>query len=132
MAWTFISTAASLCQTLGYHRLYPQKETNQAPQAAQASLFWTVYKLEKGLSLRFSRSSNIRDAEITLPLDLHEPRGNRLGRIQGNVYDQLYSPEGLSRPDDERGRMAEALARELRGLINETHAEIFVCLHCLQ
>jgi len=130
MAWTFISAASSLCQTLGYHRLYPPKENDRPLRAAQERLFWTVYKLEKGLSLRLGRSSKIRDDEITLPFDPNEPRSNRLGRIQGKIYDQLYSPVGLSQPDDERGHIAEELAGELRELINETHVEILVC-YCL-
>ena len=131
MAWTFISAALDFCQRLGYHRFRPAKEKEQPLRAAQERLFWTVYELEKGLSLRLGRSSNINDAEITLPFDPDGPRPTRLGRIQGRVYNQLYSPAGLSLSDDERGRMAETLAGELRELINETRVEVFVCLHCL-
>lgn len=90
-----------------------------------------VHKFDKGFSLQLGRPSNIRDAEITLPFDPNEPRSTRLARIQGKVYDQLYSPAGLARAEDERGNMAEALARNLRELINETNIEVFVCLHCL-
>jgi len=131
MAWTFISAASGLCQTLGYHRQHSSRENGQPLRAAQELLFWTVYKLDKGLSLRFDRPSNIRDAEITLPFDPDEPQATRLGRIQGRVYDQLYSPVGLSRPDEERGHIAETLARELRELISETHIKIFVSFHYL-
>lgn len=127
MAWKFVSVASDLCQTLGYHRLCPGRENGQPLRGAQERLFWTVYAIEKGLSLRLGRSSNIRDTEITLPFNLDEPRSTKLGRINGMVYDQLYSPASLSRPDDERSHVAEALARDLRELINETHAEISVC-----
>ena len=129
MAWTFISRASDLCQTLGYHRLRPAKETDQPLRAAQEHLFWTIYKIEKGLSLRLDRSSNIQDAEITLASDPGMSRPTRLARIQGELYHQLYSPKGLSRKDHERVRMAEALAGELRELINETHVEVLVRLH---
>jgi hypothetical protein len=113
---------------LGYHRITSTKEENQSLRASQELLFWSVYKLDKGLSLQLSRPSNIRDDEITLPISDKEPRQRRLGRIQGKVYDQLYSQASSSRSIDERGHLAETLAEELRGLINETHAEIFVRL----
>ncbi|KAI1414111.1 hypothetical protein F5Y13DRAFT_179093 [Hypoxylon sp. FL1857] len=124
VAWTFISTAADFCQRLGYHRLRPSRRSDQSLQAAQERLFWSVYKYDKSLSLRSSRPSNIRDTEITLPLNPNEPRSTRLARIQGKVYEELYSPTGLSQPDDKRSHTAELLAAELRGLINETHVEI--------
>ena len=87
-------------------------------------------RIEKGLSLRLGRSSNIRDTEITLPIDPNEPRSARLGRINGMICDQLYSSAGLFRPDEERGGIAESL-EDTRALINETHAEISVCFQCL-
>jgi hypothetical protein len=83
--------------------------------------------MEKGLSLRLGRSSNIRDGEITLPLDQDEPRATKLGRINGMVYDQLYSPAALSRSIDERNYAAESLAEDVRRIICEANAEIAVC-----
>lgn len=101
-------------------------EADESLRAAQERLFWTVHRLEKGLSLRFGRASNIRDAEITLPIGPDSPRARRLSRLQGNAHDQLYSPRGLSQPADQRKLLAKTLAEELRGLINETHVEISV------
>ncbi|KAI0881294.1 uncharacterized protein GGS22DRAFT_192382 [Annulohypoxylon maeteangense] len=123
IAWRFISTASDLCQRLGYHRL-PRKGADPSIQTAQERLFWTVYKFERGLSLRHGRPSSIRDAEITLPTNPNELRSTKVARIQGKVYDELYSPVGLSRPDDERSRMAKILATELRDLISMARAEI--------
>lgn len=82
--------------------------------------------MEKGISLRLGRSSNIHDAEITLLVSPNEPRFVKLGRINGMVYDQLYSPASLLRPVDNRNYLADVLAGELRQLINDTHAEISV------
>jgi len=127
MAWTFISAAASLCQRLGYHRLHASKDNDTALRAAQERLFWIVYQIDKGLSLRLGCASNIRDTEITLLPDRNEPRSTRLARIQGKVYDHLYSPAGLFLPANERGHLARAIARDLRELINETHADVLVC-----
>ena len=125
MAWMFISTASSLCQTLDYHRQSNPK-SNQPLHDAQVRLFWSVYKIEKGLSLRLGRASTIRDSEITLPIAPDEPRSIRVGRIQGKVYDQLYSPEGLSRTYEERIAVADALAMELRDLISEARLDNLV------
>ncbi|KAI9704645.1 MAG: hypothetical protein M1820_005393 [Bogoriella megaspora] len=123
VAWKYISAASDLCQTLGYHRTRPETDSDRSLHATQERLFWTVYMLEKGLSLRFGRSSSIRDAEITLPLNPDEPRSIKLARVNGLIYDQPYSPSGLSRPAEERGHAAEALGRDLRELINRTDGE---------
>jgi hypothetical protein len=82
--------------------------------------------MERGISLRLGRSSNIHDAEITLLVNPNESRFVKLGRINGMVYDQLYSPASLLRPLDNRNYLADVLAGELRQLINDTHAEISV------
>ena len=97
--------------------------------AAQQKLFWTVYKIDKGLSLRLGRCSNIRDDEIMLPELPNDHRAIRVARIQGKVYDQLYGPMSLRRSDIERGHMAETLAEEARGLVNEVYVELAVRLH---
>ncbi|XXG95182.1 rRNA-processing protein cgr1 [Hypoxylon texense] len=123
-AWSFISAASDLCQRLGYHRFHPTRDVDPTVRTIQENLFWTVYRLDKGLSLRFGRSSNIHDAEITLPVDANELQSTKLARIMGKVYDRLYSPIGLCRSNDDRGHMAEELAGELRDLLNKTHIDI--------
>jgi len=49
--------------------------------------------------------------------------------IQGKIYDQLYSPAALARPEAERGGTARVLAAELRELINENRVECYVGLY---
>ena len=64
---------------------------------------------------------------MTLPFDLSRP--SKLGRIQGEIYDHLFSPDGLSKAGDEaRARIISRLADELRQLIDETHVEIAVSI----
>jgi hypothetical protein len=107
--------------------------TDESERATREHLFWTVYQLEKGLAFRLGRSSNIRDEEITLPFDVTD-KSVRITRTQGRVYDQLYSPTGLCRPDEERREMATKLATELHNLISETHNDVsvrFLVLLCL-
>ena len=100
---------------------------DQSSRMAEARLFWTVYRMEKGLSLRLGRSSNIRDIDITLPFDKEGERHSKLGRIQGKVWDQLYSPTSLAHANTQvRGQIAEGLADELREIINRTHSDVSV------
>lgn len=106
------------------------REVDNITQAAQARLFWTVYRMEKGLSLRLGRSSNIRDIDIALPFDPEGERHSRLARIQGKVWDQLYSPTSLAQVDNHaRGQLAEQLSKELREVIGKTNPKVSVCLH---
>ncbi|KAI1428254.1 fungal-specific transcription factor domain-containing protein [Xylaria sp. FL1777] len=121
LAWTYISSAANLCQTMGFHRLAADSKYDDDPQGTRASLFWLVLLLEKSLSLRLGRPSNFRDDEITTPLPSEAGirRCAQTSIIQGKIYDLLYSPTGLARSDIERGMLAQNLASELRGIINE-------------
>ncbi|KAI1733607.1 fungal-specific transcription factor domain-containing protein [Xylaria scruposa] len=121
LAWTYISNAANICQTLGFHHLVKSGQ-DDGSQEAQVGLFWLVFLLEKSLSLRLDRSSNFRDAEITTPLptDANIRRCARTSRIQGKIYDQLYSRTGLARSDVDRGVIAQTLASELREILSET------------
>jgi hypothetical protein len=126
MAWSFISTAADFCQRLGYHRLNSLRETNKQSQVARERLFWTVYKLEKGLAIRLGRSPNLRSTNIMLPQDPNEPRQVRAARIQEKVQDQLYSLISFARPEAQRAQIADGLAVELRKIITETRSETLV------
>ncbi|KAF4908614.1 hypothetical protein CGCF415_v006499 [Colletotrichum fructicola] len=128
VAWSLISSAASLCQTLGYHRPIPRRRARDGSFAStntQESLFWSVYSLDKGLSLQLNRPPNIRDVDIQFSFDPEsQPRSIRLARIQGKAYEQLYSPQGLSRPVLERGHDAEVLATQLREMIRDVHVDM--------
>lgn len=127
LAWTYISSAANLCQTLGLHRL-SNPEQNNSTQDSRASLFWLVFLLEKSLALCLGRPSTLREAEIATPLPRHGSmkRCVQTSIIQGRIYDDLYSPPRLARSDIERASIAQALATELRELISENEIAIQV------
>lgn len=127
LAWTFSSAASSLCQTLGYHRLPSTKNAQEPARNAESILFWTVYGLDKTLSLRFGRASNIQEAEVTLPPNPNESRCTKIGRVIRKTHDQLFGPSGLSRPENERIMSAEVLAAEVRTLIELSKNEELVC-----
>lgn len=127
LAWTYISSAASLCYTLGYHRTQTRRDRDLSLQSTQENLFWSVYSIDRGLSLQLDRPPNIRDADISFFYDPNgQPRTVKLARIQGKTYDQLYGPSALLRPDNDRGHDAEKIANELRELIQEIHTELEV------
>ena len=124
-AWTLTSTAARLCQTLGYHRASSMEHDSPSVQQAKASLFWSIYCLDKALSLRLGRSSSIQDYDISLSTDFDAgyvvepwitiyPLWMRLARIQGKVYELLYSPAALSQPEDDRVSHARQLASDMQ------------------
>lgn len=122
-----LSSALSMCQTLGYHRLNPRDSQDSAQQAKER-LFWTVYSYENGMALRLGRSSGIRDSDITLPRQPDEPRYLHVSRIQRQVWDRLYSPAGLATPAHERGLVVQDLAGQLRAVLEDVYTEISALL----
>ncbi|KAH7386206.1 hypothetical protein BKA64DRAFT_136262 [Cadophora sp. MPI-SDFR-AT-0126] len=124
LGWKFISMASNFCIVLGYHQRTGQGDSVDADRALEKTklqLFWRVYEIDKGLSFRFGRYSNIRDSEITVPHEASAPRCARVAKIQGMVFEQLLSVHGLSRPECERISVALDLAKELRA-INEEYS----------
>ncbi|KAK3215062.1 hypothetical protein GRF29_19g2086471 [Pseudopithomyces chartarum] len=122
-AWAFISAAASHCLMLGYNRIRTHSDDAESLTTAEERLFWAVYRLEKGISLRLGRPSCLRSRDILLPPIPHDIR-IKMANIQGRAYDELYSPGSLMRDDFERNCIAKSLAAELRQCIVGTHADI--------
>lgn len=94
-------------------------------QQAKAGLFWSIYCLDKALSLRLGRASSIQDYDISLSMDFDAgyvvepwitiyPLWMRLARIQGKVYELLYSPAALAQPEDDRVSHARQLASDMQ------------------
>lgn len=93
LAWQLNCSAATLCTSLGYHRLSPHqppsdKTPSQPPPAKDAlsqkkqALFWFAYMLDKGLALRFGRASVLQDYDIALPRSV-PGTDTIIGRING-------------------------------------------------
>lgn len=126
--WTYISAALDLCQRLGFHRASGHKHAESPSQSIQAHLFWTVYRYERSLALRIDRSSNIRDADITLQVDPADAHPSKIGKLHGQVYDQLYSRAALSQSTyEQRHQAVELLSKEWRELIEAQCDEIAEC-----
>lgn len=93
-------------------------------------LFWSVYCLDKGLSLRLGRASTIQDYDISSTpsfshVDVSELWKSIytiwivLSRIQGKIYELLYSPGALRQPEADRTAHARRLASEMQELVME-------------
>lgn len=88
-------------------------------------IFWSVYSIDKSLSLRLGRASTIPDWDVTVPPPTTEDFATSplvpsvclwimTARCQGNIYEMLYCPSALVQPDHVRRSRVEALASELR------------------
>ncbi|EFQ26850.1 fungal specific transcription factor domain-containing protein [Colletotrichum graminicola M1.001] len=128
LAWLFTSTAASLCQTLGYHRVSQARSESAGPRDIKTLLFWHVYMLDKTLSLRTGRASVIQDWDITLPRRVDntmvaDPWGAiittwiKQAEIAHRVYEQLYSPLAIHQSQEERIETVRRLESEQKAIM---------------
>ncbi|KAL3470426.1 hypothetical protein BJX99DRAFT_49709 [Aspergillus californicus] len=138
-ALTLTSTASRLCQALGYHQRSSLEGASMQEQETQLALFWSIYSMDRALSLRLGRAATIPDYDIDLPtsfeaFDLAEPWKTvfslwlELARIQGLVYEKLYSPAGLRQGEMSRVAEARKLAAEMQGRVMQPFADIYPLL----
>ncbi|KAL3446140.1 hypothetical protein BJX65DRAFT_296580 [Aspergillus insuetus] len=131
LSWTLSAKGSELCQTLGYHKLASVKNDKQEDFQYKQFLFWSIYFIDKSLSLRLGRPSTIPDWDITVPRpstnDSHsEPvlayfvLSIETARCQGNIYEMLYSPNSMTQPDQVKQSRVEALVSDLRNLEAKT------------
>ncbi|OLN93247.1 putative transcriptional regulatory protein C11D3.07c 3 [Colletotrichum chlorophyti] len=133
-AWTFIATASRMSQTLGMHSVVAMAHEDPQIRIFKIKLFWLIYVQDKGLSLRLGRSSTIRDNDVTVSPITFDSRSEmgmlgqlhkmtELARMQGMIYDQIYSPAALIQPQAIRTARARRLASELEALITNISAD---------
>lgn len=58
-----------MCQSLGWHRLAAPKDGLTKEYERKATIFWSVYFLDKSLSLRLGRSSVLQDFDISISVN---------------------------------------------------------------
>ncbi|KAF6806883.1 fungal specific transcription factor [Colletotrichum sojae] len=134
-AWNFITTASHMSQTLGMHNVVAMAHDAPEVKALKIRLFWLIYIHEKALSLRLGRSSTIRDGDVTVSPPVTDWRAEiavfaqlgqwiELARLQGMVYDQIYSPAALIQPQAIRIARARRLASELEAHTARRHSDL--------
>lgn len=106
---TLISAAASHCQSLGYNH-----GSSHGSSSNSRRLFWSVYMLEKEVSIFFGRASALQDADIDVALPVFSRKGPverwdrlfeagiKLARIQRRICNDLYSRKSLKLGQTER------------------------------
>ena len=124
MAWMYVTTAAQLCLTLGYHR----KSLTHEDDLAKRRIFWFVYVLERDISLQLGRSSQIQDDDINTPKpepsmdagrrpwDILVLRCIESAKIEGRIYRDLFCAAALDKPSAVRAQRARTLASDLEAL----------------
>ncbi|KAF4962809.1 hypothetical protein FSARC_9131 [Fusarium sarcochroum] len=131
LSWTLSAKGSELCQTLGYHRLASMKNDKPEDFQYKQFLFWSIYFIDKSLSLRLGRPSTIPDWDITVPRPSTNDSNSEaalaylvlsieLARCQGNIYEMLYSPNSMTQPSQVKQSQVEALVSDLRNLEAKT------------
>jgi hypothetical protein len=121
-----VTKAAGLCQDLGYHRYQTMKDDPEEERNVKIHMFWMIYMFDKTISLQLGRASFIQDFDISLPFFSDEPvsgdvpNGKRMlnywvkvGRVQGQTYQRLFSPAAFLESPESRTRTAVELVNAL-------------------
>lgn len=124
LCWILISSAADLCQNLGYHRINTMSKDTPEVRNSKIHVFWMIYMFDKTLSLRLGRASVIQDWDISLPFvlpgDDRGPEGSQMlaywvkvARVQGQTYEKLFCPAAFLRSPEDRARTAVQLVNDM-------------------
>lgn len=125
LQWSLTSTAARHYLTLGYHREAGLSQLSTSEAGRIRRFFWLVYIADKNLSLRLGRPSTIHDYDVDiLPCPISEDPGRapwdlafslfcKLAKIQGEIYEKLYSPIPKKAEPEERIAVAGLLEARL-------------------
>ncbi|KAL2070276.1 hypothetical protein VTL71DRAFT_13302 [Oculimacula yallundae] len=119
-AWYLISFAARLCLDSGFNRLKDIAEDMDENNRRKVC-FWLTYTFDKALSLNFGRSPNFSDYDISVGYPKFPEMPGRdavylwfdLARLQGSIYEKLYSATGQQDSVDLRTLNARHIASEL-------------------
>lgn len=111
---------------LGYHRESTYRNSQDENVRNQRRIFWTVYNLDKSMSLLLGRPSYLQDFDIDAEYD--EPSSDpalkpwdeafamsiKLAEIKGNIYNKLYSVAAKKISESERMMRINELEFDLR------------------
>jgi hypothetical protein len=120
-----------MCHTLGFHRKSSLAHEDQESADIKRHMFWQLYMLDKNLSLNLGRGSNFPDSDIDAefftpssnpaqrPWDLMSLATILFARLQGQVYDKLYSASAIESSHEERSRVVDELSSQVNALRNQ-------------
>jgi hypothetical protein len=125
LCWTLVSTGARLCQSLGYHREFEVSRSPSDLADAKRHVFWMLYMIDKIMSLNLGRASSFPDYDIDVRIFAlnQDPRFRpwdkvlvafiELCKLQGQMYDELYSARARGQPPETRSRIIEERAASI-------------------
>ncbi|KAI8716839.1 Fungal-trans domain-containing protein [Fusarium sp. LHS14.1] len=117
--------SARHCLVLGYHREHRVSRLPSAEASSVRRLFWHIYIADKNLSSRLGRTSIIQDLDVDTGLNAVSDEPGRtpwdqafvsfveFARIQGKIYDSLYSPAAKKSQPESRVVVAFDLESQL-------------------
>ena len=124
LCWTFISAGARLCQILGYHREAVVSQDPPKLGEVKRHAFWILYMMDKTLSLNLGRPSCFPDYDIDVKVFSPSPDPRfrpwdqafiafiNFSKLQGRIYDELYSSRAQKEQPEFRTKVVEDLAAE--------------------
>lgn len=112
-AWSLCVKASELCYSLDYHQMgdVPNSSDQNGERRYNQQIFWSVYVLNKMLSLSVGRPSTMPDWDICTPepgvpsdADPASPPPLlapmvKVSRFYGLLYEKFYSQSATRQPD---------------------------------
>ncbi|KAK5941231.1 hypothetical protein PMZ80_006508 [Knufia obscura] len=125
LTWTFVSAGARQATSLGYHRESSLK--NDSPEVANEKrlVFWTYYIVDKNVSCSIGYSSTLQDYDIDIkyftissdpgirPWDKAMLAMVEIARLQGLIYERLYSQQALNATSEAKFQVINDLSPRL-------------------
>lgn len=120
LCWLLVCNAAAIAKTIGLHRSHITCMSKFTPTdiAERKYVFWTLYIMDKSLSLTYGRPSSFSDYDIDVELPDYDPNNPlwdlyiawiETAKIQSEIHVKLYSAEATKVSHAERQRAVIAL-----------------------
>lgn len=129
LVWTYVSAAATMCFSLGFHRRSSTANDPIEVAELKRQAFWNLYITDKNHCLNLGRRSNFADDDIDqdifpvsddprqAPLDQFNNIFIKYAMIQGRAYDELYSLKAERRSPADRKATVDQLARQMLDVV---------------
>ncbi|USW58607.1 hypothetical protein Slin15195_G119260 [Septoria linicola] len=128
-SWAHVSCATCHVLNLGLHRRATVAHLPAGQVRDSLLLFWNIYGLEKSMALTLGHTSSFRDDDIDadpIPFnpDLRIRNWDevinfnaRIARIEGKIFDRLYTVSALGKKPEDRAAIVHDLVADLEQTI---------------
>ncbi|KAF8427998.1 fungal-specific transcription factor domain-containing protein [Terfezia claveryi] len=122
LCWILVCYACSLAKAMGLHRNYTPNDLTAGEISERNYVFWTLYIMDKSLSLTFGRPSSFSDYDIDkVPpaYDAANPLWDlyiswiEAAQIQSEIHVRLYSAQAAKISREDRQKTVVDLDRRL-------------------